>query len=125
MSRDISILILFRLIPASRSTQTALSISAIQEHERTGKGQFVNYKQLPSFVWQTLLPSTFGVSPVNAEMIGNMQQLAGVYSSFYNADKVMVDDASVRARRLLLCARTRTILITGLELLGIQPLERM
>lgn len=54
-----------------------------------------------------------------------LYELAGTYSSFYNADKVMVDEPTVRARRLLLCARTRTVLITGLNLLGIQPLERM
>ena len=52
-------------------------------------------------------------------------ELAGTYSSFYNADKVMVDDPDIRARRLLLCARTRTVLKTGLELLGMTPLERM
>jgi arginyl-tRNA synthetase len=54
-----------------------------------------------------------------------LYELAGAYSSFYNDDKVMVDEPDVRARRLLLCARTRTVLITGLNLLGIQPLERM
>lgn len=54
-----------------------------------------------------------------------LYELAGAYSSFYNADKVMVDDGAVKARRLILCARTRTVLKTGLELLGIQPLERM
>lgn len=54
-----------------------------------------------------------------------LYELAGAYSSFYNADKVMVDDDAVKARRLLLCARTRTVLKTGLELLGITPLERM
>ena len=54
-----------------------------------------------------------------------LYELAGAYSSFYNADKVMVDDSEVRARRLLLCARTRTVLKTGLELLGIQTLEQM
>ncbi len=54
-----------------------------------------------------------------------LYELAGAYSSFYNANKVMVDDLSVRNRRLLLCARTRTVLMTGLELLGIQPLQRM
>ncbi len=52
-------------------------------------------------------------------------ELAGAYSAFYNADKVMVDEADVKARRLILCARTRTVLKTGLELLGITPLERM
>lgn len=54
-----------------------------------------------------------------------LYELAGAYSSFYNADKVMVDDEAVKARRLILCARTRTVLKTGLELLGIKPLERM
>jgi arginyl-tRNA synthetase len=54
-----------------------------------------------------------------------LYELAGAYSSFYNADKVMVEDAAVRARRLLLCTRTRTVLETGLKLLGITPLERM
>ena len=54
-----------------------------------------------------------------------LYELAGTYSSFYNRDKVMVQDPAVRARRLLLCARTRTVLRTGLQLLGITPLERM
>ena len=54
-----------------------------------------------------------------------LYDLTSAYSSFYNADKVMVEDAAVKARRLILCARTRTVLKTGLELLGITPLERM
>ena len=54
-----------------------------------------------------------------------LYELAGTYSSFYNADKVMVSDEAVKARRLILCARTRTVMQTGLELLGITALERM
>jgi arginyl-tRNA synthetase len=54
-----------------------------------------------------------------------LYELTSAYSSFYNADKVMVDDPAVKARRLILCARTRTVLKTGLELLGLKPLERM
>ena len=56
---------------------------------------------------------------------GYLFDLAGAFSSFYNADKVMVDEPAVRALRLQLCARTCTILETGLRLLGIEPLERM
>lgn len=52
-------------------------------------------------------------------------ELAGDYSSFNNADRVLVDDPAVRARRLLLCARTLLILETGLELLGLRTLKRM
>jgi arginyl-tRNA synthetase len=52
-------------------------------------------------------------------------ELAGDYSSFNNADKVLVDEAPVRARRLLLCARTLLVLETGLHLLGLKTLTRM
>ncbi|HEY0946697.1 MAG TPA: arginine--tRNA ligase [Opitutaceae bacterium] len=52
-------------------------------------------------------------------------ELAGDYSSFNNADKVLVDDPAVRARRLLLCARTLLVLETGLNLLGLRTLQRM
>ncbi len=54
-----------------------------------------------------------------------LYELSGEFSSFYTADKVIVDDPSVRARRLLLCARTLLILETGLGLLGLRTLERM
>lgn len=54
-----------------------------------------------------------------------LYELAGEFSSFYAADKVIVDDPAVRARRLLLCARTLLVLETGLRLLGLRPLERM
>jgi arginyl-tRNA synthetase len=52
-------------------------------------------------------------------------ELAGDYSTFNNADKVLVDDAGIRARRLLLCARTLLVLETGLHLLGLRTLTRM
>jgi arginyl-tRNA synthetase len=52
-------------------------------------------------------------------------ELAGAYSSFYNADKVNVDDEPIRNRRLLLCQRSSLILETGLGLLGIKTLEKM
>ncbi|HUG09944.1 MAG TPA: arginine--tRNA ligase [Opitutaceae bacterium] len=54
-----------------------------------------------------------------------LYELAGVFSSFFNSDRVLVDDAGVRARRLLLCARTALVLETGLRLLGLRTLARM
>ena len=54
-----------------------------------------------------------------------LSELAGVFSTFYNADKVMVDDESVKARRLMLCSRTMRVLEAGLRVLGIEPLEKM
>lgn len=52
-------------------------------------------------------------------------ELAGAFSSFYNADKVQVEDAGIRARRIALCNRTLTVLSLGLDLLGIPVLKRM
>ena len=55
-----------------------------------------------------------------------LYELAGEFSTFYAADKVIVDDPTVRARRILLCHRTLTILETGLHLLGLRTdLARM
>lgn len=54
-----------------------------------------------------------------------LYELAGVFSTFYNADKVIVDDPGTRARRMLLCARTVLVLESGLHLLGLRTLARM
>lgn len=52
-------------------------------------------------------------------------ELAGAFSSFYAADKVMDENPEIRNLRLRLCANTCMILKTGLHLLGIEALERM
>ncbi len=54
-----------------------------------------------------------------------LYELAGEFSAFYAAEKVIVDDPATRARRVLLCARTLLILETGLHLLGLRTLQRM
>lgn len=54
-----------------------------------------------------------------------LYELAGEFSAFYAADKVIVDEPAVRARRILLCHRTLVVLETGLRLLGLRTLERM
>ena len=54
-----------------------------------------------------------------------LYELAGIFSTFYNANKVIVDDESVKARRLMLCSRTMHVLEAGLRVLGIEPLEKM
>jgi len=54
-----------------------------------------------------------------------LYELAGEFSSFYAAEKVIGDHLAVRARRLLLCSRTLLFLETGLRLLGLRTLGRM
>jgi len=58
-------------------------------------------------------------------LCGYLYELATDFSSFYNSDKVLVDEPDVRARRTLLCARTLLILETGMDLLGIETLAEM
>ncbi len=52
-------------------------------------------------------------------------ELATEFSSFYNLEKVMVEDAPAMELRLMLCASTQTVLQRGLNLLGIETLEEM
>ncbi len=54
-----------------------------------------------------------------------LYQLAGTFSSFYNSNKVNVEDPAIKSRRLILCSRTLTLLKTNLKLLGIETIERM
>jgi len=54
-----------------------------------------------------------------------LYELATEFSSFYNQEKVMVEDSNVRDLRLQLCSATQAVLIRGLNLLGIDTLEEM
>lgn len=51
--------------------------------------------------------------------------LAGAFSSFYNELPVRDAEPAVRAARLTLCDRVATVLRRGLDLLGIEVVERM
>ena len=52
-------------------------------------------------------------------------ELASTFNSFYNKEKVIDPNAEIQDRRLLLCHRTQLILKTGLDILGIETVERM
>lgn len=52
-------------------------------------------------------------------------ELAGSFSTFYSNNKVIVEDQGTKARRLILCSRTLRVLETGLNLLGLETLEKM
>ncbi len=54
-----------------------------------------------------------------------LHELAGTFSAFYSANKVIGEDEGVQSRRLILCSRTLLALKMGLSLLGINTLERM
>ena len=54
-----------------------------------------------------------------------LYELATEFSSFYNQEKVMVEDKDIQNLRLFLCAKTQAVLEIGLDILGIQTLEEM
>jgi arginyl-tRNA synthetase len=54
-----------------------------------------------------------------------LETLATRFHQFYTVHRVLIDDADLRARRLALCAATKTVLRTGLDLLGVEAPEKM
>ena len=54
-----------------------------------------------------------------------LYELATKYSTFYENCPVLKSDGDVRTSRLALCATTKRVLATGLDLLGIAAPERM
>lgn len=54
-----------------------------------------------------------------------LYELAGEYSSFYNTNRILVEDEKIQNRRLVLCQRTLLVLRLGLHLLGIETLNKM
>ena len=54
-----------------------------------------------------------------------LRSLAGEFHSYYNAERILVEDEATRMARLALCAAIRQVLANGLALLGVSAPERM
>lgn len=54
-----------------------------------------------------------------------LRSLAGEFHSYYNAERILVEDEALRAARLALCAAVRQALANGLALLGVSAPEKM
>ncbi len=54
-----------------------------------------------------------------------LRELAAEFHSFYNAERVLVDDAAERDARVALLAATRQVLANGLATIGVSAPERM
>ena len=54
-----------------------------------------------------------------------LRDLAGEFHSYYNAERILVEDEATRTARLALCAAVRQVLANGLALLGVGAPERM
>jgi arginyl-tRNA synthetase len=54
-----------------------------------------------------------------------LETLATRFHQFYTVHRVLVDDETLRTRRLALCAATKMVLRSGLDLLGVEAPEKM
>lgn len=54
-----------------------------------------------------------------------LHELAGLFHSFYNSNRVITEDKEVQAARVVLVKCTRQVLKTGLNLLGLSAPEKM
>jgi arginyl-tRNA synthetase len=54
-----------------------------------------------------------------------LRELAACYHSYYDAERILVDDEPVKLARLALVAATAQVLCNGLALLGVSAPEKM
>jgi arginyl-tRNA synthetase len=54
-----------------------------------------------------------------------LRELAGEFHSYYNAERILVEDEGLRTARLALCAAVRQTLANGLSLIGVSAPEKM
>ncbi len=54
-----------------------------------------------------------------------LETLANRFHQFYTVHRVLIDDTDLRARRLALCAATKLVLRSGLDLVGVVAPEKM
>lgn len=73
-------------------------------------------------------PEMVAGAALNAEphlVAGYLRELAGDFHSYYNAHKMLVEDASLRAARVALSEAVRQVIANGLGLLGVSAPESM
>ena len=54
-----------------------------------------------------------------------LRELAASYHSYYDAERILVDDESVKKARLALVAATARVLQNGLSILGVSAPSKM
>jgi arginyl-tRNA synthetase len=54
-----------------------------------------------------------------------LRDLASTYHSYYDAERILVDDEAVKRSRLALVAATAQVLRNGLSMLGVGAPEKM
>ncbi len=79
-------------------------------------------KKLAAFM-ETVSKAAEDLAPHN--LVNFLRELANDFHSYYNADKIAIEDENIRAARVSLVAAVKQILATGLKLLGVSAPESM
>ncbi|MBU2863479.1 arginine--tRNA ligase [Reinekea forsetii] len=66
-----------------------------------------------------------GTSLEPASIATYLKDLAGLFHSYYNSNKMLIDDANVRNARLVLSRAVAQVIANGLDLLGVSAPEQM
>jgi arginyl-tRNA synthetase len=66
-----------------------------------------------------------GISLEPASIATYLKDLAGLFHSYYNSNKMLIDDAQVRNARLVLSRSVAQVIANGLDLLGVSAPEQM
>jgi arginyl-tRNA synthetase len=88
----------------------------IEPHEKALIRRLVYYPEMLEAAARVLEPH---------QIAHYLRDLAGDFHTYYNAQKFIVDDASLRNARLNLIAVTRQVIENGLKLLGVTAPEKM
>ena len=86
------------------------------ERELSLAGKLEEFPELLEIAARELAPHTLAFY---------LRGLAADFHSYYNAERILVDDEALRAARLALCAAVRQTLANGLSLLGVSAPEKM
>jgi len=109
-------------------------ISSIIEFSKDAKPNLDNLglldKQQETDLIKTLMhyPKIIEAAAANLEpfiLLAYLQDLAGLFHSYYNAHRIVTDDKPLTEARIALIHTVKNVLASGLNLLGVTPLEKM
>jgi arginyl-tRNA synthetase len=75
-----------------------------------------------------IYPRMINSAAVNLEpyiLLAYLQDIAGLFHSYYNAHRIVTDDKTLTEARIALVQTVKNVLASGLNLLGVTPLEKM
>ncbi|MFA5389719.1 MAG: arginine--tRNA ligase [Candidatus Omnitrophota bacterium] len=75
-----------------------------------------------------IYPRMINSAAVNLEpyiLLAYLQDIAGLFHSYYSAHRIVTDDKTLTEARIALVQTVKNVLASGLSLLGVTPLEKM